>query len=391
MRILFLTHRVPYPPNKGDKLRAFNILKHLSRRHLVHLACLSEDRSDLEYRDELTKYAQEIDVVFMSALWRRFKSAFYLFSKRPLTLPHFYSQSLAAKIKKAMDKERFDLIYIYSSCMAQYVLEDKKTRKIMDFIDVDSDKWYQYSQFARFPLNIIYGLEGAKLRRYEEKIAANVEKCIAVSNEEIGLFKSFLPKEKLLAISNGVDFEYFKPGNNGYERNRLIFTGAMDYFANVDAVLYFYRAIFPLIRKQVPGTRLFIVGANPSKEVQALARDRDVTVTGFVEDIRPYLERSSVCVAPLRIGRGIRNKILEAMSMGVPVVTMTRALFGIDAMPERDIFIADEPEQFAKKTINLLKDNELRQKTSKNSRKLIQEKFDWGISLDKLHRLIHND
>ena len=217
--------------------------------------------------------------------------------------------------------EQYDLIYIYSSSVAQYVLGVPGIKKIMDFIDVDSDKWQQYSKCANLLSRGIYGVESHRLRRYEEKIAKAVDHCIAVSDQEIAKFKSFIQSGKFTAVSNGVDFEYFKFDSGDYEKNRLIFTGTMDYFANVEAVLYFCKNILPLIKKDVPDVKLYIVGANPVKVIRGLANNKDIFVTGFGEDKRQHLARAAVCVAPLRIGRGIRNKVLEAMSAGVPVVT----------------------------------------------------------------------
>ena len=388
MKILFLTHRVPYPPNKGDKLRAFNILRYLSKKHSIWLACLSENMDDLRYKDELKKYCQKVEIVFMGIKWRRIKSMFCLFSKRPLTFAYFYSAKLDAKIKEVIQREKFDVIYIYSSSMVQYVLDEKNTPKLMDFIDMDSDKWKQYSRVARFPSKIIYRLESNRLRRYEEKIAQSVDCCIVTSLEEARKFKASISNGEVEVVSNGVDFEYFKPGHDGYEKNRLIFSGMMDYFANVDGILYFYKEILQLIKTEIPGIRLYIVGANPSKCVQKLAKQDNIIVTGFVDDIRPYLEKSAVCVVPLRIACGIQNKILEAMSMGVPVVTTKKALLGIEAVPGRDILVEDDPKKFAQKTIELLKDRKLRDRISQNARKLIEERYNWNIRLKGMDGIV---
>jgi len=391
MKILFLTHRVAYPPNKGDKLRAFNIIKHLSGQHSIHLACVTENRDELKYANELTAYCKSVNIVYMGVIWRKIKSLFCLLSGRPLTLPYFYSYRLHKKIKESINTEKYGLIYIYSSSMAQYVLDINGIPKIMDFIDVDSEKWRQYSQYTGFPLNIVYKLESRRLRKYEEKIANLVDHCIVVSQEERALFKSFLRStadEKISVVSNGVDFQYFKPASLSYEKGRLIFTGAMDYFANVDAILYFYKEIFPLIKKQVPLVKLYIVGSNPAGEIKKLAADKDVIVTGFVKDIRPYLEKSAVCVVPLRIGRGIRNKILEAMSMGVPVVAMSEAVFGIEAKDNEELFVEDNPGDFVERTIALLKDQDLRLRLSQNGRKFIENNYNWGSNLAKLDTII---
>ena len=272
--------------------------------------------------------------------------------------------------------------------MAQYVLAWPDSLKIMDFIDVDSDKWRQYGQLAGWPMQLVYQLEAHRLKKYEQKIAGAVDYCIAASAEEIAVFQNFLPKVKLASVANGVDHRYFQPTSGNGLKPSLIFTGVMDYFANVDAMLYFTRDILPLIKNEVPDVQLSIVGANPAKAVQRLAEDRQTLVSGFVRDIRPYLAQSAVYVAPLRVSRGVRNKILEAMAAGLPVVTSKEALCGIEATPGEDVLVADNPAEFAQKTVQLLQDEKLRKRIAQNARKLIQEKYDWNQQLNKLDQII---
>ena len=266
--------------------------------------------------------------------------------------------------------------------------------KIIDFIDVDSDKWRQYAEHSRFLKKVIYRTEAARLRKYERKIADLVNHCIVTTNTEAELFRSFIPDMRISIVANGVDTEYFKSqegimdyGLSTIDKNKIIFTGQMDYFANVDGILYFYREIFPLIKKQAADVKLYIVGNNPVKEIVRL-RGKDVIVTGFVKDIRPFLEESAVCVVPLRIARGVQNKILEAMAMGIPVVATSVAMKGIKAQKQKDILIGDTPDAFAQKVTALLKDKELRKSLAENGREIIKTEYNWNQNLSGINGIL---
>lgn len=385
MNILFLAHRVPFPPDKGDKIRSFNILRQLAKRHNVSLMCITKNRDDIRYAGRLKEWCRSVDIVPISNLRRKIITPWYLFSNRPLTLPYFFSGELKAILNERLRKEAFDLIFIFSSCMAQYVLDKESICKVMDFIDVDSDKWKQYADYSRFPLNLIYRRESATLQSFEKEVAKKVDFCTVTSEKEAALFKSFIPDIKIAAIPNGVESLkelYYQP-----EPGQLVFVGAMDYFPNVDAMTYFTSEILPKIQETCPEVKLIIVGSNPDQAVRKLGMSKGIKVTGYVSDVNKYLAQARVCVIPLRIARGVQNKILEAMSMGVPVVTTSTALEGIEAQPERDVFVADTPAEFARKTIALLTDDNLHKKLSQNGQRLVQENYRWEDQVTKLEKI----
>lgn len=391
MKILFLAHRIPYPPNKGDKIRSFHILKYLSRRHDIYLACLADDRNDLRYRKDLLKYCKKVEVALINKFWVNFKMLLYLFIGQPLSLAYFASRYLQGVINKWLNSVDFDMIYVFSSSVAQYVINVKKTYKVMDFVDVDSDKWLQNAQYSRFPISLIYRIEGIRMKRYEKFIAENFHRYIFVTERDRRLFQSFASDINASVIPNGVNLEYFSnnPGSSiNLNNSNIIFTGAMDYFANVDGVLYFYRDIYPLIKREIPNIKFYIVGRNPSNEIKSLQQDKSIIVTGSVEDIRPYLQKSMVYVVPLRISRGVQNKVLEAMSMCIPVVTTSRVLEGIGAEPGRDLFVEDNPERFANRIIELLNDRILREKIGKAGRKFVEEWYNWNRAFERLENLL---
>lgn len=389
MKILFITHRIPYPPNKGDKIRSFNILKYLSQNHSISLFCLATSREDKKHLKELEKYCKSIDVALISPFKAKLKSCVDVFSLKPLTLSYFYSRKLQKCINQRLQHNEFDVIYVFSSCMAQYVTKVEGIKKILDFVDIDSDKWAQYAKYARFPLSSVYRLESQRLRKYELEITQKFDCCIVVSEAEKKVFQSNLQiSANIFAIPNGVDFDYFKRRSRENEDHTLAFTGAMDYFANVDGVLNFCSFILPLIKREIPEVKFYIVGNNPSYEIKKLAKDKNIFVTGFVEDIRPYLEKAAVCVVPLRIARGIQNKILEAMAMGVPVVATPQAAEGIEAKAGRDLFIENKPQRFAKKVIKIIRDRKLQEELSIKGRRFVEKEHSWQNNLVRLEDIL---
>lgn len=386
MKILFLSQRFPYPPDKGDTLRSFNEIKYLSQRHQIHLACLADNPSDIRHSDELLRYCQSVDIVPRSPLTSRIRALVALLGSKPLTLAYFFSFRLRDIVKRKLAEEKFDLIFVYCSSMAQYVEGIRHIPRVIDFVDVDSEKWRQYAGIARFPLNLLYGLESARLRSYERQIAEQFQRCFLVSAKEAADFLQLVHSAApVTAIPNGVDLERFRPSGEAYQAGTLVFTGAMDYFANADAVLFFVKEILPLVKLSVPGCILRVVGRNPPANIRALAaRHPEIIVTGPVESVVDYVIASAVFVAPMRIARGVQNKILEAMSMGTPVVTTPLGHEGVEALAGRDILVAEQPAEFARQVVRLLTDPELRQRVALNGRRAAEEHYDWAKQLEVL-------
>lgn len=242
MNILYICHRIPYPPNKGDKIRSFHQIRHLSKEHAVHLACLVDDKDDLKHVKTLDKYCASVDMVYRNKSVARFLAVKNLFTHKPLSVASFYSHKLKKKLAKRLNSGRFDRIVVFSSTMAEYIRRVSDIPKIIDFLDVDSEKWRIYADHHPFMLSQIYRLEADRLARYEEEIAMLFDHSIFVSEEEARLFKQRLTSRPISVIPNGVDFDYFTP-IEGFSlcsnQSSIVFTGAMDYFPNVDAVKYF--------------------------------------------------------------------------------------------------------------------------------------------------------
>lgn len=394
-KLLFLCHRLPFPPNKGDKIRSFHWLKGLSEYFEIYLATFVDDADDMQYIDEVKVYCRGLHVATLNKNTAQIKSLAGLLNGDPLTKPYYYDKGLDDWVKQVISKENIKHVLVFSSSMAQYVegQEAQSLRKIVDFVDIDSDKWRQYSERAGFPMRWVYQREAATLGRYEKKIAAISNVSLFVSNKEADMFSRSLDKDGVAVdyVNNGVDTEYFSPDfpyQTPYnsEDKILVFTGAMDYWANVDAAKWFATEIFPLVLEQQSNTKFYIVGSNPTEELLSLGNDQ-VVVTGRVEDIRPFIACADVVVAPMRIARGIQNKVLEAMAMAKPVVTTHSGFEGIDADIGTDVIVTDENHVFAKEVVRLCEgaDGET---IGKAARECVCKKYSWDSNIEKLREFL---
>jgi sugar transferase (PEP-CTERM/EpsH1 system associated) len=286
-------------------------------------------------------------------------------------------------------ESRFDLVYVSSTPMAQYARR-LGAPVIMDFVDVDSDKWRQYSEHRRPPVSWLYRAEGRRLQSAEGEIARWAKLCLLATSAEEALLRSFAPWARTAILQNGIGLDEFRPMERAAAPAAVIFTGAMDYLPNIDAVRHFCDEVLPRIRQRIPETRFYIVGLNPSREVQRLAEIAGVVVTGTVPDVRPYYARAAVCVAPLRIGRGVQNKVLQAMAMGLPVVASTIAQRGLEAEAGRHLHVEDDPERFAARVVTLLRSPEARQTMGQLGRAFVEAHHAWDTACGRLDGMIRS-
>lgn len=392
MRILYLCHRIPYPPNKGDKIRAFHQIKAMAVKHQVDVFTLADDPGDWTHRTELMQYCRELTVSRLHPRTARLKALPFLLTRMPMTLPYFYSAELASSVRNALRTRRYDRIFIYSSAMAQYVDSGCDVPMVMDFVDVDSDKWIQYAAASRFPFSALYRREGCRLRDYEREICEKAL-CVVVSTErEAGLLRQISNAAPIHAIPNGVDTAYFNSAAVPRARilPTMIFVGDMGYFPNQQAAIYFARNVLPCIRRSVPDARFLVVGRNPNSEVLRLRAIEGVEVTGFVPDVRTYLARAHVAVAPFLIAAGIQNKILEAMAYGVPVVGTSRAVQGLSSMVRDTVEQGDTPEELASKIVFLLGNSDAAAKKIAAARQAVVENYSWDFALQQLLELMED-
>ena len=394
--LLFLTHRLPYPPNKGDKIRSFNLLKHLSSRYRVYLGTFIDDPDDLKHVRKLEELCQEVHVEVIRPRLRKLLSARGLLQGKALSLPYYYHPRLAAWVRDKLASDTTTRVLAFSSPMAQYVLDDRyqSLHRIADFVDVDSEKWRQYAENFGWLMRYLYRREGARLLEFEKKVTAEFDHTIFVSEAEARLFHRLAPGSipKVTHINNGVDVEFFSPERpyvNPYPDGELpmAFTGAMDYRANIDAAQWFAQEIFPRVIEQVPAARFYIVGARPTEEVRRLGKLEGVCVTGTVPDIRPYLFHARFAVAPLRVARGIQNKVLEAMAMAKIVLATPAAIEGLGLPGEFSGMASDVPTVLVARTVELLNGDDKRGLAQKG-RDFAVRAYSWDYAWQRFESLM---
>lgn len=392
--LLFLAHRIPYPPDKGDKIRSWNVLRHLARHARVSLAAFVDDPDDWRHRGVLDELCEEVHLVPLDPARAKLRSLRGLLTGEALSVPYYRDRRMAEWVR---ERTTVDAVYAFSSTVAPYVTGPgwETTRRVFDFVDVDSDKWRQYAERKRGPARLLYARESRRLLDFERETASEADLTLFVSEEEAALFRrlSGLDAERVRGLPNGVDVTYFDPAaaldEPPPEQSPTgtgpwwVFTGAMDYWANVDAVSWFVEQVLPLACERTPDAQFVIVGSKPTDEVVALGDRPGVYVTGRVPDVRPYLRRASVVVAPLRIARGIQNKVLEALAMAKPVVATPAAAEGIDARSGTHLLVADSPSD----TVDALAraaDPAGGAALGRAGRRLIEERYSWDATLAPL-------
>lgn len=389
-KLLFLTHRFPYPANKGDKIRALNILEHLSTTHEVFLGCVDGDAAGEPPIAWATKRGFKVYCGSMGRSQRLPRAVWSLVRGEPISTGYFHHRGLSAWVRQVHEIERPDLVYVFSSAMAQYATgRGPQSRLLVDFVDVDSVKWRQYAATRRPPMSWLYALEARRLLVHDRAVAESADAALFVSASELELFRSVVPDvvAKLYAVPNGVDTTYFTPKGAPPASRQVAFVGVMDYWPNVEAVQWFARAVFPQVVKACPDARFVVVGSKPTSAVRQLASSPGIDVTGSVDDVRPYLEAAQAIVTPLRIARGIQNKVLEAMAMARPVVTTPEALEGIPAQNQVHALVASSPSDFATAVIRCLTEPAVAD-MGKRARKFVVSQFSWTSQLKSLDTIV---
>ncbi len=346
--LLFISHRIPYPLNKGEKIRAHNLLHHLAKSYRVHLGCLIDDPADAAHVAHLREICAEVEGFAIDKRRQKLTALARMRPGRPLMLDYYRHPGLHRWVAATLAREQVDIVYIYSAAMAPYALALDRPGKVLDMQDIDSEKWALYAEDAAWPMRAVWAREARTLLAYERRAAMGCDVTFLVSEPEARRFVALAPETagRVTFVENGVDLEGFSPRHAfaspfAGPGPHLVFTGNMDYWPNADAVAWFAAEVLPLLRARAAPPEFHIVGANPGPEVRRLADLPGVHVTGRVPDVRPYVAHADVSVSPLRLARGIQNKVLEAMAMGRPVVASAAAFEGVRAEAGRDLLVAD--------------------------------------------------
>ena len=384
MKIAFLAHRLPYPPNKGDKIRTFNLVKYFATHYEVDVYAPITDKQDNEWSTQLNQELPQLKNIYLFP-HNYFKKFFQLIlaflSGKALSPALFYNKSLHKKLRE--NQTNYQLVFAFSGQMCLY-LEGMHHQSIIDFCDVDSYKWEQYSAKKGFFTRWIYKLEARRLKKYEIEHGKRAKQTLFVTESEKTLFLKLGGHGNCAALRNGVDHKKFHPCLEPPEKGKILFTGAMDYFPNIEAVLWFAEKVFPLILKEYPFCQFIIAGSKPSPEIQRLSKIKNIVVTGFVNDMLDEFKKADIIVAPLQIARGLQNKVLEGMSCQKPVVLTPEAATGIEAKDEVHWLIAQSNHEFAKRIMFLLDNPQFSKKIAQNARKFVEENYDWDKSISNV-------
>lgn len=385
--VLLLCHRIPYPPDKGDKIRSYRWLTGLAERYRVHLGAFVDDPEDWVHAARLRDLCESVCLRPLSIPRSRLRGLPALFSETPLTVACYRDARMKDWVADLLASRPLSRVIVYSSAMAQYAMLPgaQDLRRVIDYVDVDADKWRQYAQRARLPMAWLYAREAKSLLAHDAAAARAVDASMFVSVPEAALFQRESGVSGAVSVPNGVDHAFFaqaasRPSPFAEGGPVLVFTGAMDYWANVDAVTWFADAVWPLVRARVPDARFYVVGSRPARAVRVLAGD-GIIVTGRVPDVRPYLQHAAAVVAPMRIARGIQNKVLEGMAMGRIVLTTSMGLEGIDAVPGRHLLVADDPATMAGQAVAALHGEHAA--LGKAARAQIQARYDWALATER--------
>jgi sugar transferase (PEP-CTERM/EpsH1 system associated) len=391
MKILYVCHRFPFPPKRGGKIRPFNMIRHLhAQGHEVTVASLVRSQAEAAEGEGLAAHCTRYVMERIGPAAAVARMVARLPTSEPSSMGYFHSPRLARRVRELAREHAFDLAFVHCSSAAQYVEHLDGVPKILDFGDMDSQKWLEYARTRAFPLTLGYLLEGRKLERAEARLARRFDLCTCTTRAELETLDGYGTGAATGWFPNGVDAEYFSPAATPYDPDTICFIGRMDYYPNQEAMLRFCREVLPLLRVHRPGVRLDIVGADPSPAIRKLAELPGVRVTGSVPDVRPYVQHAALTVAPLAIARGTQNKILESLAMGVPVVTSVCAAGGVDAVPGEHLLVADRPEDWCESILALLDNPALRERFAAAGRARVLSHHSWAHSMRTLDGLIED-
>lgn len=390
MKILYVCHRFPFKPNRGGKIRPFNMIRHLSQTHQVTVASLARSPEEALEGEGIAPHCHRYLMDTVTPAGSAARMLLGAPTPSPASMAYFHSPRLARLIREELRREAFDLIFVHCSSVAHFVEDVPGIPKILDFGDMDSQKWLDYARVQAFPMSLVYRIEGMKLQRAEMQLARKFDLCTCTTQAEYETLLGYKTGTPAAWFPNGVDLDFFRPSGEAYDPNAIVFVGRMDYFPNQQGVTEFCDKVLPLIRAKRPDAAFSIVGAKPSPEILELGQRPGVTVTGTVPDVRPYVTKAAVAVAPLRIARGTQNKILESLAMGVPVVSSDTAAKGIDAVPGEHFLAAGSAEDFAVQTLRLLDDTHARGRLAQAGRARMESHHNWPASMGRLDAIIED-
>ena len=383
MKILFLNLRFPYPPHRGDRIRAYHFIKQLAQHHSVTVVSFFESDQEMAYVKHLQSFCDRVESVRFHHGRARLNSLLHCLSNSPLQVYYWFVPQMQRAINRLLDEHSYDLIHAQLFRMGQYVLHVHGVPKMLDLCDSLGLNLTRRAALDRNLIRTLVKLEAKRVRHYEVEIMNSFDWGTVAAPIDRDYLLQQDATLKISVVPMGVDLEYFQPTSTEY-RPHILFTGTMNYFPNWDAALYFHTEIFPLVQEAYPETVFYVVGNAPPNRIRKLVNHENVVVTGYVPETRPYFDDAAVFVSPMRAGSGLQVKNLEAMAMGVPVVTSSLGALGLDASVGENLLVGDTPEAFAKHIIDLIESPDYRQAVSTAGRCLVEEKYSWDVLVQQL-------
>lgn len=399
MKICVLAQRVPYPPNKGEKLRTYYQIKRLKELgHDVHVLSFEEGPEDAKNAQELSQHLDiKVETEALGAKPLRYLWA--LLTSNPISVGAFYSPKMSTRLKDCIENNT-DVLLLSASSLVSYVKRlypnDNWPCKVMvDFMDVDSDKWRQYARSSRWPMRYVYNREANGIQKLERYANTYFEHCFLIAEEEVKLFAKTVSSDKpVTVLGNGMAFDAFYPSKEAPDLSNphFLFAGVMDYKPNIDAVLWFYQHCWREIKTLLPTAKFVVAGMNPSSEILDLQKkDASLEVTGFVDDILPYFHRASVFVAPFRIARGVQNKVLQAAACQIPLVSTPMGAEGITFADESTMSICSESDTFVKSCIEAVRNREAVTVKADKAFNALQNEYGWEKQLKPMEEALEQN
>jgi sugar transferase (PEP-CTERM/EpsH1 system associated) len=390
-RVLYVTHRVPFPPDKGDRIRNYHVLRQLAVGADVYLAAIADESVPGTTRVELARYCREVEFVPAAGVLRWVRAAGSVLAGRSLSEGVFDHPALRRVVDRWAAEVGFDAAVVSASSLAPVLRRPGLDRVpgFVDVVDVDSQKWLDYAAAARGPRRWQYRLEGSRIRKLERALPTWAAACTLVSRNEADLFDAVAGPDSATVATNGVDLDYFRPRDAVKQEPACAFVGALDYRPNVDAAVWFATEVWPAVRADRPDVEFRLIGRQPAPAVERLGTIPGVRVIGQVPDVRPHVAAAAVIIAPMRLGRGLQNKVIEALAMGKAVVASPAALAALAVEPGVHLERAESPADWVRTVRNLLADPSARKFLGEAGLDYVRQHHDWGRCLRPLTTLIH--
>jgi polysaccharide biosynthesis protein PslH len=389
-RVLYVTHRVPYPPDKGDRIRNYHVLRELSKVARVWLAALADEPVTDEQHTELNNLCERVAIIPAGGRGRWVKAGLSLLTGKSLSEGLFHENKLAEQLTAWAGEANFHSTLISASSLARYqqLPALAKLPAHVDLVDVDSQKWFDFADATRGPKSWLYRTEGHRVRKLEQRLANSASTLSLVSKAETDVFNGFTKPNAALTATNGVDLDYFQPMHLVHPQPACAFVGAMDYFPNIDAAVWFATEIFPHVRASYPDAEFHVIGRKPTAEVLKLGTLPGVKVLGTVPDVRPFVAAARLAVCPIRVARGLQNKVIEAMAMGKPTLSAPAAMAALHAIPGVHLLRPTSVSEWVKAICELWLDIDRRETLGKAARAYVEQYHDWPKCLAPLVRRV---